>query len=141
MTEKQGKRANEFGSRIEDALADFLRSIAKDRNFEVRTQEFMGTGIYGGDIKADIFITGHAAFPSGLAIESKWQDQSGSIDEKFPYLVANIIHCYKSPVIIVADGGGCREGARRWLKEQVDGQRIVAVHTLAEAYSWAMRNL
>ena len=51
-----------------------------------------------------------------IRIECKWQQSSGSVDEKFPYLYLNCIEKMpESTIIIIVDGGGAKEGAVEWL--------------------------
>jgi hypothetical protein len=86
-------------------------------------------------------VHGADTFPQGLAIESKWQHAQGSVDEKLPYLVSNIREGYHVPAVIVADGGGHRPEALRWLRGQVDGTHLVGVFSLVEFLTWANRAL
>ncbi|MEO3707170.1 PD-(D/E)XK nuclease superfamily protein [Trichormus azollae] len=37
------------------------------------------------------------SYPSGLIVECKWQNSSGSVDEKLPYVNANIENFYPAP--------------------------------------------
>lgn len=100
----------------------------------------IGPSIYALPLYTDFWIRGTPAYPDGLAIEVKWQQSPGSVDEKFPYLVLNIQHCYPCPVVVVADGGGQRPGALQWLREQVSGN-LLGVFSLAEFLAWANRNI
>jgi hypothetical protein len=101
----------------------------------------VGTSIYGTPVFADFVISGAPTWPRGLAIESKWQHAQGSVDEKLPFLVLSIKAGYRVPAIIVADGGGHRPEALRWLRAQVDGQQLLAVLSLVEFLTWANREL
>lgn len=50
-------------------------------------------------------------------IECKWQQSSGSVDEKFPYLFLNCTEKMTEPhVIVLLDGGGAKQGAIDWFK-------------------------
>ena len=100
----------------------------------------IGHSIYGLPLFTDFWVRGAAGFPNGLAIEVKWQQSTGSVDEKFPYLALNIRECYPCPALVIADGGGQRPGALHWLRGQVAGN-LMAVFTLAEFLAWANRNL
>lgn len=100
----------------------------------------IGPSIYGSPLYTDVLVHGAPGFPRGLAIEVKWQQSQGSVDEKFPYLLLNIQECYPCPAIVIADGGGQRPGALHWLRGQVGGN-LVAVYSLAEFLAWANRNL
>lgn len=80
-------------------------------------------------------------------IECKWQQSSGSVDEKFPYLYLNCVE--KMPeknIIIVIDGNGAKPGAVQWLKQaaasklytgEANRDKRIAVMSLAEFVVWA----
>ncbi|MDW9176982.1 PD-(D/E)XK nuclease superfamily protein [Legionella pneumophila] len=54
-------------------------------------------------------------------IECKWQQVSGSVDEKLPYLFLNCSEKMTEPqVIILLDGGGAKPGAVEWLRNACD---------------------
>lgn len=131
-----GIRANCSG-RIAEKVLD---CVLRQRGLEVKNQYLAGKSIYGGELKIDLFVRGLIDFPKGLAIESKWQDVRGTADEKLPYLVANIQQCYPCPAVIVAHGGGIRPGAIKWVKSQIN-DKLIAVFSLEEFISWAMRSL
>jgi hypothetical protein len=51
-------------------------------------------------------------------IECKWQQASGSVDEKYPFLFLNCAERMNEPqIIILLDGGGAKPGAIDWLKD------------------------
>ena len=132
----QGARANQSGKSAEHVIGAML-----DRcNVAYVRQHSIGLGIYQTPIKVDFFIRARQHYPDGLVIESKWQDVSGSADEKLPYLVANIRECFPSPAVIVIDGDGFRSGAILWLRRQIDSH-LVAVYTIAQFVTWANRTL
>lgn len=133
----QGGRANRHGRSAEQVIDSILRN----RGIQPKAQYVIGLSIYGEPLKVDFYIEQLPGFPSGLVIESKWQDASGSVDEKFPFLVENIRHCLPCPAIVIASGQGARSGALRWLRAQVDGAQFVAVYNLEEFLSWCNRNL
>ena len=103
-------------------------------------QDPIGNSIYGLPLFADFWIKGAPGYHNGLALEVKWQQSQGSVDEKFPYLVLNIQQCYPCPAIVIADGGGQRPGALQWLRSQAS-DNLLAVHSLAEFLAWSNRYL
>ena len=117
---------------------DFARRPRPARLFVA--QYPIGQSIYGLPLNADFWVRGAPGLPDGLAIEVKWQQSTGSVDEKFPYLIHNIKECYPCPALVIADGGGQRPGALHWLRGQVAGN-LLAVFSLAEFLAWANRNL
>ena len=137
MIRSQGAKAQSSGKVAESMIDAMLIRLG----YAPIRQRVIGIGIYGTPIQADILIERAPGFPAGLIIESKWQGSGGSVDEKYPYLVENIRHCYPCPVIILADGDGARPGAIRWLKSQVDGVNLYAVFSLKELVTWCNHNL
>lgn len=133
----QGGRANRHGRTAEDVLLSILTHQA----YDIQRQKYIGKGIFDTDIYVDFYLANHPSFPDGLIIESKWQDVSGSVDEKLPFLVENIRQCYPCPTIVVIHGGGFRPGAVVWLKRQVDHEKLYAAFRLEEFLSWCNRNL
>jgi len=132
----QGKQANLSGKAAENTIY----CIMKERGYTVQRQYAIGQSIYGHNVKVDFYITGIARFPAGLIIESRWQEVTGSADEKFPYMVQNIQAVYPHPTIIVYGGGGSKLGAIHWLKLQVGGN-LYAAFSFEEFMTWAIRNL
>ena len=77
-------------------------------------------------------VINRAKFPNDLIIECKWQQSSGSVDEKYPFLFFNIVHT-GVPTIVLMDGGGYKPAAMQWLKDQVSKTgALIAVWTMAE---------
>jgi hypothetical protein len=84
-------------------------------------------------------------------IECKWQQSTGSVDEKFPYLYLNCIEAMpENDIIIVAGGGGMKKGALTWLKQAVQRnlylaesttQKNIQVFSIDEFLRWANRTL
>jgi len=97
----------------------------------------IGPGIYGTPLKADYVLFHPAKWPELLAIEAKWQQAAGSVDEKYPYLEHNIKQCYPCPAVILLDGRGYKPGAAEWLRKQVDGRKLLHVFDMAQFTAWA----
>ena len=74
-------------------------------------------------------------FPDKLAAEIKWQEVSGSVDEKFPYILENIRKKSPFKTIIIMDGDGFKEGIKEWLYSQVD-DKFIGVFSLTEFIKW-----
>ena len=74
-----------------------------------------------------------------IRIECKWQQSSGSVDEKLPYLFLNAKDCMpEKDVMIIIDGKGWKEGAIPWLKEAVKNieEKNIMVFSLTEFITW-----
>lgn len=93
--------------------------------------------IYGTPVNCDFILCHPEKYPDCLVIESKWQQSGGSVDEKYPFLILNIK--VKSPykTVLVLDGGGYKKGAEKWIREQADGKKLLAVLNLREFQTWA----
>ncbi|MBL7778367.1 MAG: hypothetical protein JNK66_08760 [Chitinophagales bacterium] len=82
-----------------------------------------------------------------IRIECKWQQVSGSVDEKLPYLYLNCIEAMpENSVLILIDGAGWKAGAIKWLKDAVKqkkyttektGDKEILVFNLTEFFTWA----
>lgn len=63
-----------------------------------------------------------------MAIECRWQQASGTVDEKFPYMLLNIGDQLDVPTkVICIDGGGYRPEALDWLKRNAINKNIQVV--------------
>ena len=91
-----------------------------------------GTSIYETKRKCDFLVNNPDKFPEGLIIECKWQQVSGSVDEKYPFALFNIFKI-GVPTIILLDGNGYKQAAMRWLKHEVDPNKaLIGVYNMAE---------
>lgn len=113
--------------------------LLKAKGYEPERQIPIGKGIYGTNLRADIYVEGVPGYPDGLIVECKWQDVSGSAEEKLPYLVLNIKEHYPAPTIVAVAGDGMREGALAWLKAQEGGRLTQVFVTADELMSWVFR--
>ena len=146
----QGRQANLTGKYLEDPIRERIISSGykevDNKQFSINTPYFfnklivkhcyIGKSIYGTKMYTDILLYHNEKHPNKLAIECKWQQVSGSVDEKFPYIIENIKYVFPCPCIIVLDGGGYKRGAKQWLERQVD-DKFLGVYSLAEFIVWA----
>ncbi len=103
------------------------------------------TNIYGRTGRTE-FVVKSARRGLNLRIEAKWQQGSGSVDEKFPYTYLNAIEFPEDEVIILVGGDGFRDGsvdwlkrsaaARLWISEEKPSKRI-RVMDPTEFITWA----
>ena len=79
-----------------------------------------------------------------IRIECKWQQSSGSVDEKLPYLFLNATtKMMEKEVMIIIDGGGWKDGAIPWLKDSVsksEQKERIKVFSLAEFLTWGNKS-
>lgn len=145
----QGSRANYTGDMLEDVIEHVLirkgYELVPKSKFQASTyleqptfsKQFpIAKSIYGTDLFCDFVLFHPDKYPECLIIESKWQQSSGSVDEKFPYLVANIREQYPAATIVVLDGGGYKFGAEQWLRRQVD-DKLIHVFNMMEFQRWS----
>jgi hypothetical protein len=133
-TPPSGHKANKTGNRLELFIEQALKASGYIEFWNHRHQVFdnreliggkqfikqalVGDTIYDTVRKCDFLIINRAKFPKDLIIECKWQQSNGSVDEKYPYLLFNIIKT-AVPTVILIDGEGYRPAALEWLKSQV----------------------
>lgn len=147
-TPVSGTKANKTGNRLEKFVQEALRERGYVEFWNHKAQAFanrktiggkqymrqlpVGETIYDTVRKCDFFIINRAKFPNDLIIECKWQQSGGSVDEKYTYVVFNIVKT-GIPTIILLDGGGYKPAAQKWLQEQVNPKgALIGVWTMAE---------
>ena len=79
----------------------------------------MFQSIYKTPLTLDLYIYHPWKHPEGLIIEGKYQENSGSVDEKFPYVIENLRQTGKRCILMLL-GGGARKEAVQWCLEQQD---------------------
>jgi len=143
-----GKQANNTGNALESFVEHILKEKEytefvnhKEQVFAMRKaiggkqyskQPYCGQSIYETKRNCDFLVLNKEKFPESLIIECKWQQVDGSVDEKYPFTVHNIMKI-GSPTIILIDGGGYKKQALVWLKEQAGKDRaLIGVYTMTE---------
>lgn len=116
--------------------ARYLEQPIYSRRFHI------GSSIYNTPQYCDFILYHPKKWPNNLVIESKWQQTSGSVDEKYPYLVLNIQMKYQCPTILILDGGGYKKGAEKWVRSQAGNGNLLNVFSMKEFATWVnKRNL
>jgi hypothetical protein len=136
LAKKQGGLANSSGNTLEKMVIATFES----KGFEVemyrqwmKKPEKYGNElllrnvpyetIYGHNGNTEFLIKSQI-YNLEIRIECKWQQSSGSVDEKFPYLYLNCIEKMpESKIIIIVDGGGAKLGAVEWLKSAANSSK------------------
>jgi hypothetical protein len=143
-----GGKANKTGNQLENFVEQNLRdygytefwnykAIAFENRKSIGGRQFLravpiGTTIYETVRKCDFLVINNQKFPDNLIIECKWQQSSGSVDEKYPLLVFNILKT-GIPTVILLDGGGYSANARKWLLDQVHEKgALIGVWSMTE---------
>lgn len=96
----------------------------------------VGQSIYKTPQYCDCILYHPVKWPNRLIIESKWQQSGGSVDEKYPYLVLNIQTEYTSPTILLFDGGGYKNGAETWIRNQSGHGNLIHVFNMPQYAAW-----
>ncbi len=159
----QGGTANQQGSILEKTIIPTFEArgfeIVKHSDWKKKPNKY-GTELLLKHVPYTT-IYGHPGYTEFLAkskryslnhrIECKWQQSSGSVDEKFPYLYLNCIEAMpETDIIIIAGGGGMKKGAIPWLKGVVSKRRYltsgatqksIQVFSLEEFILWANQTL
>lgn len=124
----KGKGYSEFQGNKSLALAN-IQALGGRQYIK---QLCVGNTIYDTPRICDFFVVNWDVFPHGLIIECKWQQSSGSVDEKYPFLLFNIMKT-GIPTVVLLDGGGYKPAAMEWLKRQVNaGGALIAVWSMRE---------
>lgn len=161
------KTSNSTGNNLEQTVVDqFVRKgfvqvnyrkwlKAKDKSRfgdELLLCNVPFTNIYSGDSNTEFKVLS-AKYGLDIRIECKWQQLSGSADEKLPYLYLNCIEAMpEQHIIILIDGDGFRDGAKQWLRDAVksrryqnepgdDPQKQIDVMSLTEFLTWVNTKL
>lgn len=147
----QGGRANLTGNRLERFVEHTLIDLGyqplikrNERTLDFLTKQerpvyarqvVIGQSIYETRLRCDFVVRHPEKHKEPLIIEAKWQEASGSIDEKYPFLVLNIKQRYPHPTVVLLDGGGYKSGAEQWLRAQVR-DNLMAVFSMSEFQRW-----
>jgi hypothetical protein len=143
-----GTKANKTGNALESFVENLLirngyikfqnhkrqvfgmrKSMGGKRYFK---HAWCGESIYGSQRKCDFLVINKGKFPEGLIIECKWQESAGSVDEKYPFVMLNIMKI-GVPTIVLIDGDGYKKQAFEWLKNQVKPKgALIGVYTMKE---------
>lgn len=147
-----GSRANRTGRLLENFVENLLRDFDYVRQGKTRQlrnalpearvywrQYPVGKGIYETEVKVDFLIYNPEVHDIGgpRIIETKWQQVGGSVDEKFPYLVQNIRTRYPHKTLVLIDGDGFKDGAKKWLRRQQGGNLERVFLSMGEFQAYA----
>lgn len=147
-TTNSGSHANRTGNRLENFVEQALIEHGYAEFWDHKDQIYTNRKTIGGKQyakqvpvantiyetrrKCDFFIVNKEKFPNDLIVECKWQQSGGSVDEKYPFLIFNIVKT-GVPTIVLLDGDGYKRQAMEWLKDQVDPNRsLIGVWNMSE---------
>lgn len=156
--EKQGGIANNQGRVLESSVISILQhkgfTVVPFSQWQKQPEHFGNEllltnvpyqTIYGHQGKTEFKISSQKY--GEYRIECKWQQSSGSVDEKFPYLYLNCIEQMpESNIIIIIDGSGAKPGAVEWIRQaakdklytnEKNRHKTIQVLSLAGFIAWA----
>lgn len=156
---KKVKKSNISGNLLETTVKTVLTAegfeLVKYRDWE-KNKEKYGDEILLENVPFDTiynhkgkteFLLKSKKYNLNIRIECKWQQVSGSVDEKLPYLYLNAIEAMpENTVMILIDGKGWKHGAKEWLKKSVKQKKYsteenkykeIIIYNLVEFYTWA----
>lgn len=163
MAKSQGALASDSGNILEQTV----KTVFQNKGFKIATYrewqknpELYGTElllinapyttIYSHSGRTE-FLAKSKKYDFEIRIECKWQQSSGSVDEKLPYLYLNCIESMpENHIVIIIDGKGFKKGSVEWLKEAVEQKKytnlisrdkIIEVFDLTEFITWANKFL
>lgn len=120
--------------KIEDSAWFFKHYQDKDfpqGNYYAK-EVFVGEGaIKGKKRRVEFFLVGRTTFPHGHLIECKWQEVSGSAEDKL-FRLPQDIQKTGIPTTVILDGPGFSSGIISYLKSQVDGRAFCAMYSMKE---------
>ncbi|MFY7665554.1 PD-(D/E)XK nuclease superfamily protein [Flavobacterium sp.] len=155
----QGKNANTSGNQLETAVIAVLTKkgfeLENYRVWESKKEQYGDElllknvpfeTIYGHRGNTE-FLLVSSKYNLRIRIECKWQQRSGSVDEKLPYLYLNTIETMpEKHIMILIDGDGFKAGAKTWLRKAVkeklytnetNRDKVIMVFSLADFFTWA----
>jgi len=101
---------NEYRKRI----ANYLVSAYWERGIKVYEEVNVGTSIIGKQRRVDLFILAPVE-KRAMALECKYQDSSGTADEKIPYTLQDLA-ALRMPSALAYAGAGFSEGVLHLLQ-------------------------
>jgi hypothetical protein len=144
------------GHEYRKRIASYIVSAYWDRGIQVFEEVSLGTSIIGKQRRVDLFIL-HPAERKAFSLECKYQDVSGTADEKIPYTLQDLA-ALRMPSAVVYAGIGFSEGVLHLLQsselaayclpddtlkplgrrtgESIDSGTWQLDHVLAMAFGW-----
>jgi len=99
------------------------------------------TNMFGSTSRGEFVLQLSSLGP--IRIECRNQTVRGSVDEKLPYLIGNCSCFEEKNVVLVIEGNGAREAAKRFVKNAARAipHKNVKVLTLNQFKAWAKRTI
>ena len=94
----------------------------------------IGKDVFGRNRDAHYLLFHPRKWPKGLVIELRWQSKSGTVDQKFPFIVMTIKRSGLETIMVVG-GENLKPEAANWLANQI-GYRLIEVFNPQEFQVW-----
>ena len=102
------------GNKYRRLIARYVFANYAARGLEVYEEVNVGTSIIGKQRRLDLLLL-HRETGRALALECKYQDSAGTVDEKIPYAL-NDLEALRMPGVIAYAGSGFSEGVLHLLQ-------------------------
>lgn len=102
------------GNEYKRLVARYLLAAYGDRGLQVFEEVNVGTSIIGKQRRIDLFVLSPGG-AEALALECKYQDTSGTADEKIPYALKDL-SALRMPAAMAYAGRGFSEGVLHLLQ-------------------------
>jgi hypothetical protein len=163
MPRTQGNLANSSGNTLEQIVVatmqskgfefvrykDYVRA-PENHSKELLLKDAPYVSIYGHNAKTEFLISSEE-HSLKVRVECKWQQSSGSVHEKFPYLYLNCIEQMpEKDIFIVVGGQGAKQYAIDWLikaarllpyAQEHAKHKQIKVLTIEEFTMWANKTI
>jgi hypothetical protein len=106
------------GNQYKKLIAAYMVAAYGDRGIQIYEEVHLGTSMIGKQRRIDLFVL-HPASGVALAVECKFQDSPGTVDEKIPYALQDL-RAMRMPGVIVYAGAGFSEGVLHLLQSAED---------------------
>jgi hypothetical protein len=153
------RKANESGLNLENKVEELIKELGMDSIHHSRIGTRFGKKVLTKS--PDGFLLKHVPFINmygekshsefvwqlnnfgPIRIECKQQTVRGSVDEKFPYLLGNCLAFDEKDIVLIMEGEGARESAKRWarLTAKAISHKKVRVFTFPQFRNWAKKML
>ncbi len=117
------------GNQYRRLIARYLLCAYGKRGIQLYEEVSLGTSIIGKQRRVDLLVV----LPSGgeaIALECKYQDSSGTTDEKIPYALDDL-RALRIPAVIAYAGSGFSEGVLHLLQSSSLAAYCLPDQTLA----------
>jgi len=102
------------GHEYADRIASYIVRNFGGRGIEVYREVFLGKTVIGKNRRVDMLVVEQGT-REAIAVECKYQDSAGTVDEKIPYTLEDM-QAMGMPVCVTYAGGGFSEGILHMLE-------------------------